>query len=110
MCQQLHVRRGFALQCLSLFRQLWTTITYSVTYVYIGWPGSVHDARVFAHSSLYKKVKAESILKGASVQIQSQDISPFLIGNCISPVTMAHEAFSHNGSLSDPEKGSSTTY
>ena len=32
------------------------SITYSVTYIYIGWPGSVHDARVFVHSSLYKTV------------------------------------------------------
>ena len=61
--------------------------------IYIGWSGSVHDARVFAHSSLYKKATVGSILNGASVQIQSQDISPFLIGDCISPVTMALEAF-----------------
>ena len=36
---------------------------------YIGWPGSVHDARVFAHSSLYKKATVGSILNEANVQI-----------------------------------------
>ncbi len=29
---------------------------------YIGWPGKVHDARVFVNSSLYRKGKSGSIL------------------------------------------------
>ena len=75
--------------------------------VYIGWPGSVHDARVFAHSSLYKEATARStcILNGASVQIQSQDISPFLIGDSAYPLLpWLMKPFPHNGSMSDPEK------
>ena len=73
--------------------------------IYIGWPGSVHDARVFAHSSLYKKATAGSILNGASVQIQSLDISPFLIGDSAYPLLpWLMKPFPHNGSMSDPEK------
>ena len=73
--------------------------------IYIGWPGSVHDAHVFAHSSLYKKATVVSILNGASVQIQSQDISPFLIGDSAYPLLpWLMKPFPHNGTLSDPEK------
>ena len=62
--------------------------------IYIGWPGSVHDARVFVHSSLYKKVTVGSILNGAC----SDSITGYLSFSdwrlCTSPVTMANEAFS----------------
>ena len=73
--------------------------------IYIGWPGSVHDACVFAHSSLYKKATVGSILNGANVQIQSQDISPFLIGDsAYSLLPWLMKPFPHNVTLSDPEK------
>ena len=73
--------------------------------IYIGSPGSGHDARVFAHSSLYKKATVGSILNGASVQIQSQDISPFLIGDSAYPLlSWLMKPFPHNGTLSDPEE------
>ena len=37
--------------------------------VCIGWPGSVHDARVFANSALYQKATSQKILSGHSKQI-----------------------------------------
>ena len=76
-----------------LFRELWTTITYSVTYI------------SFGLEVLYKKATAGSILNGPSVQIQSQDIFPFLIGDSAYPLLpWLMKPFPHNGSLSDPEK------
>ena len=38
---------------------------YRFTNVCVGWPRSVHDARVFANSSLYKKASTGNVLIGA---------------------------------------------
>ena len=35
---------------------------YTITDVNIGWPGSVHDTRVFVHSGLYQKATAGELL------------------------------------------------
>ena len=35
----------------------------------VGWPGSIHDARVFASSGIYKKLTIDQIHDGNEVQI-----------------------------------------
>ena len=88
---------------LLLFRLLWTITIYFVTYV--GWPGSVHDARVFTHSSLYKKATQGTILNGDSVRIHSQDIALFLVSDSAYPLLpWLMKPFPHNGSLTDLQK------
>ena len=68
--------------------------------VYIGWPGSVHDARVFGHSSLYKKATAGSILNGSTVKVQSQDIVPYIIGDSAYPLLpWLMKPFPHHAAL-----------
>ena len=34
----------------------------------VGWPGSVHDARVLANSSVYKKISNGQLLEGSIVK------------------------------------------
>ena len=52
----------------------------------IGWPGSVHDARVFANSSLFKKITSGELLKGESLQVQGQTLQTFLLGDSAYPL------------------------
>ena len=35
----------------------------------IGWPGSVHDARVLANSSVFRKVTSGELLLGEELQV-----------------------------------------
>ena len=37
---------------------------YCFTDIYVGWPGSVHDARVFSHSPIYKQITEQELLPG----------------------------------------------
>lgn len=46
-----------------LFRPLWITTIFFGTLM-VGWPGGVHDARVFANSAIYAQVTAKQILQG----------------------------------------------
>ena len=37
------------------------TLLYRFTYISIGWPGKVHDARVLRNSSLYNNIEANIV-------------------------------------------------
>ena len=54
--------------------------------VYTGWPGSVHDARIFAHSTLYKKGVAGELLPSETRQLCGVTIPLFLIGDSAYPL------------------------
>lgn len=51
----------------------------------IGWPGSVHDARVLANSSVFRKVTSGELLQGEELQVQEQTLRTFLIGDSAYP-------------------------
>ena len=59
--------------------------------VYVGWPGSVHDARVLANSSLYKMASSGKVLCGDKINIRRIDIPAFLIGDSATFKNMADE-------------------
>ena len=52
----------------------------------IGWPGSVHDARVLANSCLFKRVNSGELLNGEALQVQGQPLQPFLLGDSAYPL------------------------
>ena len=52
----------------------------------IGWPGSVHDARVLANSSLYTKANAGTLLPDSSRTIAGEQVPLYLIGDSAYPL------------------------
>ena len=54
--------------------------------IYTGWPGSVHDARVLAHSTFYKKANAGQLLSHTTKTICEASIPVFVIGDSVYPM------------------------
>ena len=73
--------------------------------VYIGWPGSVHDARVFANSSLFKKAENGLILKGESMAVGRCNVPVFVIGDSAYPlISWLMKPFPDNDRMTDEQK------
>ena len=49
--------------------------------VYGGWPGSVHDSRVFSTSPLYQKLHNGEMLQEPVVVIEGEPITPYIVGD-----------------------------
>ena len=71
----------------SIIMQAFVDSGYIFRDVVIGWPGSVHNARILSNSSIYQKGYRNQLFPGISKkQIQGEDISPFLIGDPAYPL------------------------
>ena len=78
---------------------------YRFTNICVGWPGSVHDAWVFANSSLYKKASAGNVLTGDSIIVNGIEVSPFLIGDSAYPLlTWLVKPFGESRNLTQQQK------
>ena len=78
---------------------------YQFIDVCVGWPGSVHDARVLVNSSVYKKASRKEILCGQQLNIRGTDIPVFLVGDSVYPLSswlMKH--FPHNSHLTPGQR------
>ena len=68
--------------------------------VCIRWPGSVYDARVIAHSNLYKKVTHGHLIPKESVTISAVCVPLYMIGNSTYPMqSWLMKPFVHNSDL-----------
>jgi hypothetical protein len=57
------------------------------TDIVVGWPGSVHDARVFSNSTIYEKAKTGKIFSGIDCkEIGGQQVGPLFIGDPAYPL------------------------
>jgi len=54
--------------------------------VCVGWPGSVHDAQVFVHSTIYKKKEHDHILPNKIITVSSTCIPLYMIGDSAYPL------------------------
>ena len=73
--------------------------------MYIGWPGRVHDARVFANLSLYERGQNRTLLPDWTKQIAGHDVPIALLGDpayLLLPWLM--KAYPNNGHLSHEQK------
>ena len=78
---------------------------YLFTDLYIGWPGSVHDARVLANSGVYQKANNKEILQGDSMLVNDQDIPIFLVGDSAYPLLpWLIKPFAMTSSLTEQQK------
>lgn len=60
---------------------------YLFTDLNIGWPGSVHDARVFTHSTICHQADSGTLLPSAySTSIHGVQVPPFIIGDAAYPL------------------------
>ena len=79
--------------------------SYRFIDINIGWPGSVHDARVFSHSSLYEKITEQDLFPHKPMTVGSVDVSLYLIGDSAYPLqTWLMKPFTHGTSLTAEQK------
>lgn len=78
---------------------------YAFTDLCVGWPGSVHDARVFANSSLYHRGEEGVLFGGATVEIR-RDTKPLaLLGGHAYPLRpWLMKGYIDNGHLSEEQQ------
>ena len=67
----------------SIILQAVVDYRYMFRDVCVGWPGSVHDARVFKNSGIYNKLAVDNILDGDTVEISGKTIPLFIIGDLL---------------------------
>ena len=73
--------------------------------VVIGWPGSVHDARVLGNSQVYHKAENKDILNTGSTVISESVVYPFLVGDSAQPLnTWLIKLFPHNSVLTSKQR------
>ena len=75
------------------------------TDVYVGWPGRVHDARVFANSSLYQRGQSGNLLPDWKEQMEERDIPLVMLGDPAYPLLpWLMKAYPNNGHLTREQK------
>ena len=68
--------------------------------VCVGWAGSIHDARVVAHSALYKGIECNHILPNKTEYISSVHVPLYMIGDSAYPLkSWLMKPFYHNTNL-----------
>ena len=75
------------------------------TDIYVGWPGRVHDARVFSNSILFKKGEQGTLLPNWTATISNVNVPLVLLGDPAYPLLpWLMKAFANNGQLSPQQR------
>ena len=78
---------------------------YCFTDINVGWPGSVHDARVFSNSDVYKKGQNGTLFCANTKRLGGVDIPVHLIGDPAYPLLKwLMKPYSDSGRLTQPQR------
>ncbi len=66
--------------CYSILMQAVVDHDYRFTDVYIGWPGQVHDARVFDNSRIFRKTEDRTLFPNDIVNIEGVQMPIVVLG------------------------------
>ena len=70
---------------------------YQLLDVCVGWPYSVHDARVFVHFTLYDNIENNHILPDKTITDSGSQIPLYMIGDSGYPIkSWLMKPFAHN--------------
>lgn len=79
--------------------------SYRFIDINVGWPGSVHDARVFAQSSIVKRITDGTLLPDNAICVNGVQIPLYLIGDSAYPMkTWLMKPFTHGTILTSEQK------
>lgn len=79
--------------------------SYCFIDINVGWPGSVHDARVFSHSSICKKMTEGTLVPDRSISINNTLVPLYLIGDSAYPLqAWLMKPFTHGTVLTSQQK------
>ena len=71
----------------SIIMQTVVDCDYLFRDVVIGWPGSVHDARVFSNSAIFMKGNDQKLFPGnLTKEINGEEVSPFILADPAYPL------------------------
>ena len=95
-------RDGILLFC----KVLLTTIGLFIDcHINVGWPGRVHDARVFSNSTLYSRGQSKVLLPNSTARICGKDIPLVLLGDPAYPLLpWVMKAYPNTGHLTQQKK------
>lgn len=94
-------RKGFY----SMLLQGIVDADYCFLDVCIGWPGSVHDARVFVHSPIYSQITENDLLPNKPMSVNGVNVPLYLIGDSAYPMhTWLMKPFPQSGVLTSEMK------
>ena len=73
--------------------------------VNVGWPGSVHDSRVFVNSCLYQMIMDKKILQGEARSLNGHTVTVYLVGDSGYPLlTWLMKPYTHHHDLTSHQK------